>query len=225
MFFPIGDDHVKGKYKPVFTVILILINSYVFWKEIHLNEQQLETLFYTYGAVPSRVTAGQQVYTLFTSMFLHGGWMHLIGNMLFLWIFADNIEIAIGNLRFILFYLAGGVFAALVHSLVLSNSNIPCVGASGAIAATLGAYLVMYPSSRIKVFFFFFFFRVSAFVFLGLWIAQQVMGGWDSLGLQTSDTSGIGYWAHIGGFGYGVIRGFYFKRRQQRGKESYDYYY
>lgn len=224
MFFPIGDDHVKGRHKPIFTIILIVINCYVFWKEINLNQDELEQLFYTYGAIPTEIMQGRRIYTLFTSMFLHGGWMHLIGNMLFLWIFADNIEVAIGNFRFILFYIAGGVFAALVHCFVLSSSTIPCIGASGAIAASLGAYLVMYPSSRIKVFFFFFFFRVSAFVFLGIWIAQQVMGGWDSLGLQTADTSGVGYWAHIGGFAYGVVRGFFFRSRKRQGKESYDYY-
>ena len=223
MFFPIGDDHVKGQYKPVFTYLLIVINCYFFWKEIQLNDEGLQNLFYNYGAIPSLVTKGQQLHTLFTSMFLHGGWMHLIGNMMFLWIFADNIEISIGNFRFLLFYLAGGVFAALVHCFVLNNSNIPCIGASGAIAATLGSYLVMYPSSKIKIFFFFFFFRVSAFVFLGFWIIQQLLGGWDSLGLKTTETSGVGYWAHIGGFAYGLIRGFNFRSRKNHGKETYRY--
>ncbi|WP_207533653.1 rhomboid family intramembrane serine protease [Desertivirga arenae] len=224
MLFPIGDDHVKGQHRPVFTYLLIIVNCYFFWQEIQLNEEQLQNLFYTYGATPSRVMRGQQLYTLFTSMFLHGGWMHLIGNMLFLWIFGDNIEISIGNLRFLLFYVAGGVAAALVHCVVLNGSNIPCIGASGAIAATLGAYLVMFPSSRIKVFFFFFFFRVSAFVFLLIWIIQQLLGGWDSLGAQASDTSGVGYWAHIGGFAYGLVRGFNFRARRRHGKESYKYY-
>lgn len=224
MLFPIGDDHVKGQYKPIFTYLLILINCYFFWQEIQLSEEQLQTLFFTYGATPTEVMQGKQLHTLFTSMFLHGGWMHLIGNMLFLWIFADNIEVSIGNLRFLIFYLAGGVVAAVVHCFVLKGSNIPCIGASGAIAATLGAYLVMFPSSKIKVFFFFFFFRISAFVFLGLWIAQQLMDGWASLGLRTSDTSGIGYWAHIGGFGYGLVRGFNFRARKRHGKESYKYF-
>ncbi|WP_207429274.1 rhomboid family intramembrane serine protease [Pedobacter sp. SYSU D00535] len=224
MLFPIGDDNVRGKHKPVFTYLLIILNCYFFWQELQLNEQQLGQLFYTYGAVPSEVTSGRSLHTLFTSMFLHGGWMHLIGNMLFLWIFADNIEISIGNIRFILFYLAGGVFAALVHCLVLPGSTIPCIGASGAIAATLGAYLVMFPSSRIKILFFFFVFRVSAFAFLLFWIAQQLFEGYATLGLQTADTAGIGYWAHIGGFGYGFVRGFFFRSRKKKGKESYDYY-
>jgi len=224
MFFPIGDDNVKGKHKPIFTYLLIILNCYFFWKEIQLSDEGLQNLFYHYGAIPSVVMKGQQIHTLFTSMFLHGGWMHLIGNMMFLWIFADNIEISIGNFRFLLFYIAGGVFAALVHCFVLNGSSIPCIGASGAIAATLGAYLVMFPSSKIKVFFFFFFFRISAFVFLGFWIFQQLLGGWDTLGLKTSETSGIGYWAHIGGFAYGLVRGFNFRARRGKGKESYKYF-
>lgn len=216
MLLPIGDDQAKGRHKPIFTVILILINCFVFWQELQLDEEGLTRLFYNYGAVPEKIMQGQQLHTLFTSIFLHGGWMHLIGNMLFLWIFADNIEVSIGNFRFLLFYLAGGVFSVLVHSFMLQGSTIPCIGASGAISATLGAYLVMFPSSRIKVFFFLFFFRVSAFLFLGFWILQQVLDGWATLGLQTADTSGIGYWAHIGGFGYGLIRGFFFRRQHKK---------
>jgi len=224
MFFPIGDDHVKGQHRPIFTYLLIALNCYFFWKEIQLTEPQLQQLFYTYGAIPTQIMHGRNLHSLLTSMFLHGGWMHLIGNMLFLWVFADNIEVSIGNFRFLLFYLAGGVFAALAHCFILSGSNIPCIGASGAIAATLGAYLVMFPTSRIKVFFFFFFFRISAFVFLFFWIGQQLMDGWASLGLGTSDTSGIGYWAHIGGFAYGLVRGFNFRSRKKHGKESYRYF-
>jgi membrane associated rhomboid family serine protease len=212
MFFPIGDDNVKGRYKPVFTILLIILNCYFFWQELGMSEQQLAGFFYQYGAVPTEIMNGRKLHTLVTSMFLHGGWSHLIGNMVFLWIFADNIEVTIGNVRFILFYLVGGIVAALVHCFVLSSSTIPCIGASGAISATLGAYLVMFPSSRIRVFFFFFFFRISAFVFLGLWIVQQLFDGWATLGLKTSDTSGVGYWAHIGGFAYGFFRGFFFKK-------------
>ena len=142
--------------------------------------------------------------------------MHLIGNMLFLWIFADNIEVSIGSFRFLLFYLAGGVFAALVHCFVLDGSSIPCIGASGAISATLGAYLVMFPSSRIRVLFIFFSFRVSAFVFLGFYIVQQVMAGWETLELQAAESSGVGYWAHIGGFGYGFIRGWFLRKHLRK---------
>ncbi len=216
MLLPIGDDRSSGRHKPVFTVLLLLINCFVFWQELMLDEEELYRLFYSYGAVPQRILQGQSLHTLLTSIFLHGGWMHLIGNMLFLWIFADNIEASIGNFRFLLFYLAGGAFSVLVHTIVLQDSAIPCIGASGAISATLGAYLVMFPAARIRVFFFLFFFRVSAFVFLGFWILQQVLDGWASLGLYTADTSGIGYWAHIGGFAYGILRGVTFRARHRK---------
>lgn len=216
MLLPLGDDHVKGKHKPVFTYLLILVNCYVFWHELQMSPEGLQGTFYNYGAVPETLLRGQNVHTLLTSIFLHGGWMHLVGNMLFLWIFADNIEVTIGNFRFLLFYLAGGAFAILFHCFFFQSSQIPAIGASGAIAATLGAYLVMFPSSRIRVFFFFFFFRVSAFVFLGFWILQQLFAGWESLTVQSADTVGIGYWAHIGGFAYGLICGVFYRRQFTR---------
>jgi len=212
MFFPIGDDNVKGKAYPIITYLLIAINCYVFWQQLQYTPEQLSKFFYHYGCVPELIWRAQNLHTLFTSMFLHSGWMHIIGNMLFLGIFADNIEATIGNFKFLLFYLAGGVFAALVHCYVLAGSTIPCIGASGAISATLGAYLVMFPSSRIRVLIFIFPIRVSAFFFLLLYIAEQVMAGWESLQLRATDSSGVGYWAHIGGFGYGFVRGWFFRK-------------
>ena len=183
-----------------------------------MSEEQLKILFDNYAAVPYRILAGETLHTLFTSMFLHGGWSHLIGNMLFLWIFGDNIEIAIGNFRFLIFYLLGGVFSAGVHSVILAHSQVPAIGASGAIAAVLGAYLIMFPASKIKIFFLLFFsvFRVSAFVFLGIWIAQQLLAGWALLGPQTADTAGVGYWAHIGGFAFGIVGGVFFRARAKK---------
>ena len=216
MFFPIGDDNVKGRSKPIFTYLLIIFNCYIFWQQLQLSPEQMQNFFYTYGATPNQIWQGQNLHTLFTSMFLHGGWMHLIGNMIFLWIFADNIEVTIGSFRFLMFYLMGGVVAAVVHCFVLAGSTIPCIGASGAISATLGAYLVMFPSSKIRVLFIFFSFRVSAFLFLGFYIIQQVMAGWESLEIKAAETSGVGYWAHIGGFGYGFIRGFFMRGKQEK---------
>jgi membrane associated rhomboid family serine protease len=216
MFFPIGDDNVRGRSKPIFTTLLIIFNCYIFWQQLQLSPEQMQNFFYTYGATPNQIWQGQNLHTLFTSMFLHGGWMHLIGNMIFLWIFADNIEVTIGSFRFLMFYLVGGVVAALVHCFVLKGSSIPCIGASGAISATLGAYLVMFPSSKIRVLFIFFSFRVSAFLFLGFYIIQQVMAGWETLEIKDAETSGVGYWAHIGGFGYGFIRGFFMRSKQEK---------
>lgn len=216
MFFPIGDDNVRGKSKPIITYLLIIFNCYIFWQQLQLSPEQMESFFYDYGAVPAYIWKGHNLHTLVSSMFLHGGWMHLIGNMIFLWIFGDNVEVTIGSFRFLLFYLVGGIFAALVHCFVLQGSTMPCIGASGAISATLGAYLVMFPSSKITVLFFIFSFRVSAFVFLGFYIVQQVMAGWDSLELKAAESAGVGYWAHIGGFGYGFIRGWFFRLKYQR---------
>ena len=137
--------------------------------------------------------------------------MHLLWNMLFLWIFADNIEATIGNFNFLLFYLLGGVAATLAHIYFNSQSSIPMVGASGAISAVLGAYIVMFPRSRVKTFFLFFFINIPAFVFLGIWIVQQTVNGISSVGEQNVGGGGVAWWAHIGGFFFGAIVGYYLK--------------
>lgn len=212
MFFPIGDDQVKLGHKPVFSYLLILINVLVFFYQLTLNDTQISQLFREYGAIPSSVLKGENLHSLVTSMFLHGGWMHLIGNMLFLWVFADNIEATIGSKRFLIFYFLGGIIAALVHCYVNKWSGIPCIGASGAVSAALGAYLVMFPSSRIRVLFLIWTFRIWAFFFLGFWIFQQVVAGYEALGPIMIET-GVGYWAHIGGFAFGFLSGFTFRDR------------
>lgn len=139
--------------------------------------------------------------------------MHLIGNMLFLWIFADNIEATIGNIRFLLFYLAGGITASVIHVFLNIDSPVPSIGASGAISAVLGAYVVMFPGSKVKVLVIYFFrsFYISAIVFLGFWIAFQVFNGINELN-KNPDSGGVAYWAHIGGFGFGLIYGLVAKR-------------
>lgn len=136
--------------------------------------------------------------------------MHLIGNMLFLWVFGDNIESSVGSWRYLLFYICGGLIASLTHAFLNPGSTVPCVGASGSIAACLGAYLVMYPRSRIKILFLLLFttFRVSAIYFLGFWIVQQLVTGVGSLSQQSANSAGVAYWAHIGGFAFGILYGF-----------------
>ncbi len=200
MIFPIGDDQVKGGVFPLFSYGFIGLNIVVFLMQLSSGSRLLE-----YATVPVDVLDGYNLYTLITSMFLHGGWMHLIWNMLFLWIFADNIEATIGNFRFLVFYLLGGIMASLAHVFFNTGSSIPTVGASGAISAVLGAYLVLFPTSRIKIFIFFFFIKVPAFIFLGLWIIQQTIEGISSLGLQNVSGGGVAWWAHIGGFVFGFI--------------------
>ena len=171
MIFPIGDDQIKGGYKPIFSYTFIVINVILFLYEMVLQSNgQLTGFINHFGATPVNILSGEDYYTLFTNMFLHGGWMHLIGNMLFLWIFADNIEASIGNLKFLLFYLAGGIAASLIHVALNTHSHIPSIGASGAISAVMGSYLIMFPKSRVKVLVIYFFrsFYLSGFCILDI---------------------------------------------------------
>lgn len=213
MVFPIGDDQVVGGAKPIFSYSFIAINILVFLIQMSFQmtggEAWLREFFTTYGALPIEITRGQDLHTLFTSIFIHGGWMHLIGNMLFLWVFADNIESSIGNVNFLLFYLLGGLAASLTHIYLDPNSTIPGIGASGAISACLGAYLILYPKSKIKMIVLFLFtsFKIPAVIFLVFWIGQQLLTGIGSLSVETSATQGVAWWAHIGGFVFGLLAG------------------
>lgn len=212
MIFPIGDDQVKRGYRPYFSYGFIIINVLVFLFQLSLPIDAASGFVFTFGAIPSELVQGEDWYTIITSMFLHGGWMHLIGNMLFLWVFADNIEATIGNFYFLLFYLFGGIGATLTHTYMSPYSEVPCVGASGAISAILGAYLIMFPASRIKVLFFLFTFRVPAFLFLGIWIFQQYTNGMASIQSDYIDTTSVAWWAHLGGVAFGLVAGIYFRR-------------
>ena len=213
MFFPIGDTQVEGGHKPYVAYTLIVINCALFFYEVTLNAQECQAFIFEFGSIPAEISQGIDMHTLLTSMFLHGGWMHLIGNMLFLWVFADNIEAIIGNVMFLFFYLAGGLMGSAAHILLDSSSMIPSIGASGAISAVMGAYLVMFPRSRIKVFILFFTTYMPALIFLLLWFGQQLISGLGDLTPQAVETAGVAWWAHIGGFIYGVILGFFFRPR------------
>ena len=227
MIFPIGDDQIKGGYLPIFSYGFIVLNILVFL----LQNQYENGLACTYGAIPDDIRNGEDLINLITSQFLHGGWMHLIGNMVFLWVFADNIEATIGNVRFLIFYLAGGAIAALTHTMlqgsgseaccqicadfycdevIYCRGSIPMVGASGSIAAVMGAYLVMFPRSRVRMFFFFLFFRIPAFVFLLFWIGQNLVSGVGML--RGGPSGGVAWWAHIGGFLFGILAGSFFRQ-------------
>lgn len=237
MIFPIGDDNVIGGHKPMFTYAFLALNVLIFLLQLSVEGN----LICEYGAIPADIASGKNWYTVISSMFLHGGWMHLIGNMLFLWVFADNIEAVIGPLLFVGFYFLGGIAASLAHfgfnlgevavqccticggGMPCGNSlniapcagTVPTVGASGAISAVLGAYLVMFPRSQIKILVLVVFrtFTIAAIIFLGLWIGQQLISGFMSLGPKTSATSGgVAWWAHIGGFVFGVLAGFVFRK-------------
>lgn len=212
MIFPIGDEQVKGGHFPLFSYGFILLNCIVFFLELQqMNAGTFEQFIDTYGAIPAKITSGQDYFTLFTSMFLHADWLHIISNMLFLWVFADNIEAIVGNFRFVIFYLLGGLAAHAGHIYFNMDSSIVTVGASGAISAVMGAYLVMFPSSKVKVLILIFVTRVPAFLFLGFWIWQQFMGVGKLDAATQADTGGVAWWAHIGGFVFGVLAGFYFR--------------
>ena len=214
MLFPIGDEEVTGRHKPLMTYMLIGINVLVFLFQVSLPSGQQPAFVMEYGVIPVQIVNGSDYITLLTSMFLHAGWMHLIGNMLFLWVFADNIESIIGKIPFLLFYFGGGIAASLAHILFNTGSHIPAVGASGAISAVLGAYLVMFPASRIRVFFVIFLrsYYMPALYFLGIWGIQQFINGFISIVPSSAYSNGVAWWAHIGGFIFGLAVGFYIRK-------------
>jgi membrane associated rhomboid family serine protease len=205
---PIGDENAGTIIKPYVNWTLIGICVVVFLYELLLPPAQLEALFFQYGAVPATITQFQDVYTLLTSMFLHGGWAHLIGNMLFLFVFGDNIEDAMGHLSYLLFYLLCGLAAALAQILLDSSSTIPMIGASGAISGVMGAYIVLFPQGKVRALVFFGYFGqvvlVPAWIMIGIWFALQLFSGVVSLG-GPSDTGGVAFWAHVGGFVAGAL--------------------
>lgn len=203
--FPIRDHNPSGQ-TPYVTFALIVINVAVFlWYFTQLSDWQLNDFFLTWGLVPARFTAGQGYETLLTSMFLHGGWMHLGGNILFLWIFGDNLEEEMGHVGFLLFYLAAGAAAGLAQALPDPGSLVPMVGASGAIAGVMGGYLLLFPKAKVDVLFifiiFFRIFAIPAWIVLGLWLGIQIFSGVAT----PSDAGGVAYWAHVGGFAAGLL--------------------
>ena len=218
MFFPLKDDNPTHR-PPIVTVSLIAICSLVFIWEFMSGQQGMGQIFYQYGLIPSkflglegqmaRTSSGAPpVITLFTSMFLHGGWMHLISNMWFMWIFGNNIEDELGHVKFLGFYLLCGLGAAFLQMALNPESTIPMVGASGAISGVLGAYLLLYPRTKILTLVFLGFFittaRIAAVWFLGIWFALQAFWAFAS---APGDGGGVAFWAHVGGFlaGMGLI--------------------
>jgi len=215
MFFPVGDDNIQDGHAPVLSYLILALNAGVFVFQATLPEGARAGFVETYGAIPAEISRGLDLQTLFSSMFLHGSWLHLAGNMLYLWIFADNIEAVIGNFRFLVFYLTGGLVAGLMQVAISPDSGMPCVGASGAIAAVMGAYIVMFPKSRIRILILLFFtvFYIPAWVFLGFWFIQQLASGLGVLGMSTEGSGGIAWWAHIGGFAFGLLSGYACRKR------------
>jgi membrane associated rhomboid family serine protease len=209
-------DVIPSRTVPVVTIALILVNVLVFLYERLLPEPLLQQFVATYALIP----AWFSVPALFTSQFLHGGWMHIISNMLYLWIFGDNVEDRLGHVRYLIFYLGAGAVAAILQTLFDPFSNIPMVGASGAIAGVMGAYFVLYPYSRVltAVFLIIFFdiIEIPAVFFLGVWFLLQLLSGVGSLAVSNAAGGGIAFFAHIGGFIAGVLIGLVLRSRDNR---------
>ncbi len=204
--FPIR-DHNPSERTPYVTLSLIAINVVVFLAGLALlqNDRALGLFYYDYALLPIRLSQGENYAALITSTFLHGGFMHLAGNMLFLWIFGDNLEEDMGHIPFLIFYLVCGIGAGLAQFATDPMSAVPTVGASGAIAGVMGGYLLLYPKARVDIFIFFVvFFRIfpiPAWVMLGLWFALQLFNGFS---IDTTG-GGVAYWAHAGGFVIGFV--------------------
>jgi membrane associated rhomboid family serine protease len=193
-------DIIPSRTTPFVTVGLIAVNVLVFLYQATLPPRASLSFLYTWSMVP----AGFAWPTLVTSMFLHGGWLHLLGNMLYLWIFGDNVEDRVGHGRFVFFYLGCGIAAGLAHLISNPMSIVPTVGASGAIAGVMGAYFVLYPRSRIltliPLIIYFEVIEVPAILFLGFWFVLQLLSGVGTLGRADAASGGIAFWAHIAGF-------------------------
>ena len=225
---PIKDDN-PTHHIPLVTICLILLNVAVFVYQSMLGAEA-QAFIFRLGAIPWEIVHFREypglppayrsslpnVLTLFSSMFVHGGLVHLLGNMLYLWIFGDNVEALMGHARFLLFYLMCGLVAALTHVIIEPGSTVPMVGASGAISGVLGAYFIRFPRARVHVLIFFFFFirviYVSALFVLGFWFVMQLFNGFGSLG---ASGGGVAWFAHIGGFLAGLLLVFLFEKSER----------
>jgi membrane associated rhomboid family serine protease len=205
MVFPLGDDNRDRRSAPVVTVALILINIAVFFLELQGGEPFIRE----WAFIPAEFSGAPvaEAPTLLTAMFMHGGWMHLFGNMLYLWIFGDNVEDRFGKIPFLIFYLVTGLAATFAQYIFMPGSPIPNVGASGAIAGVLGAYILLFPTAQVRVAIGYMVTMMPAVLVLGLWIALQIFSGVGSIAAtdENSSQGGVAYMAHVGGFIAGLV--------------------
>ncbi len=216
--FPVSDV-IPTRTVPFVTIGLIVVNVLVFFYQLLLPDPLLQQFVATYAVVPAWFWWP----SLFTSQFLHSGWMHILWNMIYLWIFGDNVEDRLGHGGFLVFYLGAGAMAAILQILFNPFSGVPMLGASGAIAAVMGAYFVLYPQSRVLTAIFLVIFfdlvEIPAIFFLGIWFLLQLVSGIGSLGISNAAGGGTAFWAHIGGFVVGVLVGAVLRRRDRRWAE------
>jgi membrane associated rhomboid family serine protease len=226
-------DTIRSRTTPFVTIALIALNAFFFLQELRFGPE-LDRLVEFFGFIPARFVSWTELggapldpwrfIPLFTSMFLHGGWAHIAGNMLYLWVFGDNVEDSFGHFRFLLFYLLTGAIAALTLAFFTPTSTVPTVGASGAIAGVLGAYFVMFPRSRIltlvPLFFIPWFVQIPALVYLGVWFVMQLLNGTMELSSRAGMAGGVAWWAHAGGFVAGIVLSIFFRNRSSRGRAA-----
>ncbi len=211
-------DTIPSSTFPFINYFLITLNCTVFFYEVNLDQEQVFRLIHTWGVIPSTfLSLDGNPLTLATSMFLHGGWLHFIGNMLYLYIFGDNVENRLGHSRYLLFYMCCGFLASICQIFSEPSSNIPMIGASGAIAGVMGAYFVLFPHSRIVTVIFIIFIikivEVPAFFFLAFWFMLQFLSGAVTV---SAEGGGVAWWAHIGGFMGGILLLLLLKNRKKQ---------
>ena len=220
MGMPLGDDNTGRRLFPVVTIFFIVVNVLVFLVE--LSQGDIERFFRMWSVVPAEYSQQADLpptiplpfwSTLFTSMFMHGGWLHLLGNMLYLWIFGDNVEDDMGHVKYTIFYLLCGILAGFAQILVDPSSQIPSLGASGAISGVLAGYLVLHPSRRVRVLLIRSIVAMPAYIVIGFWILLQFVNGIGEIG-RTEETGGVAYAAHIGGFFAGLALVWLFRSRR-----------
>jgi membrane associated rhomboid family serine protease len=203
-------DSMRPQRYPYVNILLIFINIALFFYQVSLSNEKLAELFFRYGVIPQNffLLQGNLLFPLLGSMFLHGGWFHLLGNMLYLWVFGDNVEDRMGHSGYLFFYLLAGVTASLAHIAANPQSTVPTIGASGAIAGVLGAYFILFPRARvltlIPIGFFLTTARLPAVLFLFLWFFLQLF---NALGATAASAQMVAWWAHIGGFLIGIVAG------------------
>jgi membrane associated rhomboid family serine protease len=218
-------DTIQSRSTPWVTWAIILVNGIVFLFELSLSPEQLERLVALFGMTPARLQVDPMAYsTLLTCMFLHGGWMHFVGNMWMFYLFGDNVEDRMGPVQFLIFYLLCGLAAGLTHYATNAGSTVPTVGASGAIAGVLGAYFVLFPQARVitlvPILFIPLLFEIPAVIFLGIWFVGQLLNGTISLA-GGPYVQNVAWWAHIGGFVAGLVLLPLFKKSQENYRRRY----
>jgi len=216
--FPLYDTARTRKF-PLINLLLIIANVAAFLYELQMGRVALNDFIFTWGLTPSRFMNDpfSTWQTIYTSMFLHGGWFHILSNMWVLFIFGDNVEARMGGMKYLIFYLLSGTAAGLLQAYILPDSSVPTIGASGAVAGVLGAYLILFPRARVAslvpIFFIFTVVEIPAFIFLIFWFLSQLYSGW--LSIQGGAGSGVAWFAHVGGFVFGFMMSFLFVNRRR----------